>query len=130
VRETLGSAIAKVEGLSGSDAERLAAKPLRAPLLIAVVARHQPSEKVPRWEQSAVASGVAHVLSLLLNDAGWGVIWRTGHYVRAKKIAELHGLAKNERLLGWLYVGGIPDETKPGRKQPIEAGEFLTVLEP
>ena len=30
------------------------------------------------WEQEAVASGVAHVLSLLLDEAGWGVIWRTG----------------------------------------------------
>ena len=49
---------------------------------IAVVASFRKSEKVPPWEQEAVAAGVAHVLSLLLDEAGWGVIWRTGHYTR------------------------------------------------
>ncbi|MUG03878.1 hypothetical protein ECC01_23320, partial [Bacillus tequilensis] len=46
-------------------------KPLRASLLIAIVASYRKSEKVPRWEQEAVASGVAHTLSLLLDEAGW-----------------------------------------------------------
>lgn len=45
-REALGAAIAEAQG----DAEP-SAKPLRAPLLIAVVASYRASEKVPRWEQ-------------------------------------------------------------------------------
>lgn len=80
------------------------------------------------WEQEAVASGVAHVLSLLLNEAGWGVIWRTGHYTRAKAVHKMHKLGKNEKLMGWLYVGGIPEQTKPERRDPVEISKVLTEL--
>jgi nitroreductase len=115
-REVLGRAIGKAEGDKGASS-----KPLRAPLLIAVVASYRKSDKVPRWEQEAVASGVAHVLSLLLDEAGWGVIWRTGGYTRSKAVAKAHGLGKNEELLGWLYVGGKPPRARLGRRKGVEA---------
>ncbi|QNA93211.1 MULTISPECIES: nitroreductase family protein [unclassified Microbacterium] len=120
-REVLGAAIATAQGDASPSS-----KPLRAPLLIAVVASYRKSEKVPRWEQEAVASGVAHTLSLLLDEAGWGVIWRTGHYTRAKAVAKAHGLGKNEELLGWLYVGGKPDGKRPGRRKAVDARKLVT----
>ena len=120
-RERLGAAIARAQGDSSPSS-----KPLRAPLLIAVVASYRKSEKVPRWEQEAVAAGVAHTLSLLLDEAGWGVIWRTGHYTRSKAVAKAHGLAKNEELLGWLYVGGKPAGKSAGRRKPVEARKLVT----
>jgi nitroreductase len=120
-REALGRAISKATGEKGSST-----KPLRAPLLIAVVASYKKSDKVPRWEQEAVASGVAHVLSLLLDEAGWGVIWRTGGYTRAKAVAKAHGLAKNEELLGWLYVGGKPPRSRLGRRKGVEARKHVS----
>lgn len=121
-RLTLGAAIAKAEGDRSPST-----KPLRASLLIAVVASYRKSSKVPRWEQEAVASGVAHTLSLLLDEAGWGVIWRTGSYTRAKAVAKAHGLGKNEELLGWLYVGGKPSKD-PGRRKPVDAEALLTAM--
>ena len=120
-RERLGRAIGKAEGDKAPSS-----KPLRAPLLIAVVASYRKSEKVPRWEQEAVASGVAHVLSLLLDEAGWGVIWRTGHYTRSKAVAKAHGLDKNEELLGWLYVGGKPARSRLGRRKGVEARKHVS----
>lgn len=120
-RERLGAAIAVAQG-----DESPSSKPLRAPLLIAVVASYRHSEKVPRWEQEAVASGVAHMLSLLLDEAGWGVIWRTGHYTRARAVAVAHGLREDEELLGWLYVGGKPEGKGPGRRKPVDAEGLLT----
>jgi nitroreductase len=120
-RERLGQAIAKSQGDKSPSS-----KPLRAPLLIAVVASYRKSEKVPRWEQEAVASGVAHVLSLLLDEAGWGVIWRTGHYTRSKPVAKAHGLEKNEELLGWLYVGGKPSRARLGRRKGVEARKHVS----
>jgi nitroreductase len=118
-RERLGEAIGEA---SGTEPSR---KPLRAPLLIAVVASFRPSEKVPHWEQEAVASGVAHMLSLLLDEAGWGVIWRTGHYTRTASVARLHGLGDDEVLLGWLYVGGKPAKDRPGRRAAVDARHHL-----
>lgn len=122
-RHRLGAAIAKAE-----DASHPSSKPLRAPLLIAVVVSFQESKKVPRWEQEAVASGVAHTLSLLLHEAGWGVIWRTGGYTRSKPVAKAHGLKKNESLLGWLYVGGRPAGKKPGRRKTVEPATMLQAM--
>lgn len=119
-RARLGAAIAKAEG-----GKRPSTKPLRAPLLIAVVASPRKS-KVPAWEQEAVASGVAHLLSLLLDEAGWGVFWRTGDYTRAKAVAKAHGLRKNEVLLGWLYVGGKPVRSRPSRRKTVDGEKFLS----
>jgi nitroreductase len=120
-RERLGRAINKANGEKGSSS-----KPLRAPLLIAIVASYKKSDKVPRWEQEAVASGVAHMLSLLLDEAGYGVIWRTGHYTRSKAVAKAHGLKKNEQLLGWLYVGGKPPRARLGRRKAVDARKHLS----
>lgn len=115
-------------GLDDESGATLAAKPLRAALLIAVVSAHQPSIKVAAWEQEATASGVAHLLSLLLAEAGWGVMWRTGHLTRSEPVRELHRLADNEQLLGWLYVGGILDGGKAAQTTGINPAEFLTEL--
>jgi nitroreductase len=121
-RLLLGRAINKAEGHSGASS-----KPLRAPLLLAVVASYRKS-KVPHWEQEAVASGVAHALSLLLDEAGWGVFWRTGSYTRHKTVAKAHGLDKNEVLLGWLYVGGKPPRTRVGHREPVDVARHLSPM--
>ncbi|WP_413782918.1 nitroreductase family protein [Microbacterium sp. YJN-G] len=120
-RLALGAAIAEATG-----DDKPSSKPLRASLLIAVVASYRRSEKVPRWEQEAVASGVAHMLSLLLDEAGWGVIWRTGGYTRSDAVARAHGLTQDEALLGWLYVGGKPAGKDAGRRKPVDAAGLLT----
>ena len=130
-RERLGDAFTVASGLPAADAEKLAAKPLRAPLLLAIVVRHQPSITVPDWEQDAAASGVAHLLSLLLDEAGWGVMWRTGGHTRTAPVRLMHGLADNEQLLGWLYVGGIvggKNGPPADRKNPVDARNFLSAL--
>lgn len=121
-RARLGRALHKADGKSGAST-----KPERAPLLIAVVFTERASKKVPRWEQEAVASGVAHMLSLLLDEAGWGVIWRTGEFTRTKPVSKLHGLRAGERLMGWLYVGGKLDE-KARYRRPIPAADVLSAL--
>ncbi len=127
-RERLGGALAEAAGLEGSAAAKLAAKPLRAPLLLAIVVSPKPSHKVPLWEQEAVASGVAHALSLVLDEAGWGVRWRTGLHVRSAPVHRVHELAAEEHLLGWLYVGGRPAKAKTGRRKPVGAKDHLTTL--
>jgi nitroreductase len=127
-RARLGRALADAAGLEGSAAEKLAAKPLRAPLLLAIVVSPKPSHKVPLWEQEAVASGVAHALSLVLDEAGWGVMWRTGLFARSGAVHRMHELAPDETLLGWLYVGGKPGKAKSGRRKAVNAKDFLTTL--
>lgn len=127
-RNRLGEAIAEASGLEGGAAAKTARKPLRAPLLLAVVVSPKRSDKAPDWEQEAVASGIAHALSLVLDEAGWGVMWRTGHYTRSEAVHRMHRLRPDERLLGWLYVGGKPKKGKSGRRKPVKAKDYLETL--
>ena len=139
-RVRLGAALVEASGSAegiGAEAnaaetsaadEKLAAKPLRASLLIAVVVCVQPNVKVPQWEQEAAASGVAHMLSLLLSDAGWGVMWRSGPVTRSIEVRRMHALADNERLLGWLYVGGVPADARLAPRAPIDPQQFLQAI--
>jgi nitroreductase len=127
-RERLGAAFVDASGLVDEDAARLAAKPMRASLLLALVVSRKSSFKVHDWEQDAAAAGVAHLLSLLLDDAGWGVMWRTGGHTRSEPVRRVHGLADNEDLLGWLYVGGKTDSQKPDARQSFDAAASLTSL--
>jgi hypothetical protein len=61
--------------------------------------------KVPEWEQLAATTGMVTTLSLLLHSHGWASIWRTGAAVHAPQVRKYLGVADEERLLGWLYVG-------------------------
>ncbi|GAB3521349.1 nitroreductase family protein [Arthrobacter monumenti] len=111
--------------------EHFRKKATRAPLLIAIIAERR-SRKLPKWEQEAVASGAAHLLELALFAAGWGAMWRSGVGTETKAVRRLYGLEKRDRLLGWLYVGGVPERsdgsrtTKP-KKRPDPA-QFLSRL--
>ncbi len=127
-RDRLGAAFVEATGVEGKEAEKLAGKPLRASLLLAIVAVHQPSFKVSEWEQDAVAAGIGHVLSLLLHEAGWGVMWRSGKQVRSEPVRRMHGLADNEQLFGWLYVGGVPEREKPEKKKRFDPESVLTAI--
>lgn len=123
-RTLVGRALAKAAGDDG-----ISSKPLRAPLLLAVVASRRPSAKAPAWEQDTTASGVAHLLTLLLDEAGWGVFWRTGEYTRSKPVRKAHGLAGHEELLGWLYVGGIREKDRLDRpRRPADPDDVLSLL--
>ena len=109
--------------------QRAITKARRAPLLIAVVACTKPSTKVPEWEQECVASGVAHALSLLLHEAGWGTIWRTGTLTRSDPVRRAHGLRTGELLLGWIYVGGIPEtDRKQKPRKALDLERHLSTL--
>jgi nitroreductase len=126
-RRLIGRSLAAADGAEGRDAEKLEQKSLRAPLVLAVVSSPQPSRKVPEWEQESVASGVAHLLSLVLDDEGWGVFWRSGTHTRAPEVHAAHGLTGDEKLLGWLYVGGRDrprDDEKPRKR--VDASRHLS----
>lgn len=125
-RERLGKGLAKA---AGSDPKKYIAKATRAPLVLAIVVSPRKSSKVPLWEQESVANGVAHALELLLHEAGWGCFWRTGHDTRSKPVRKVHKLKKSEYLLGWIYVGGIPDrDRKPKPRKPLDVDRHFTSL--
>lgn len=100
-RRRLSEALAA--GSATPDRER--AKPLRAPLLVSIVFCPVDGGKIPCWEQLASVAALVYGLSLALHAQGWGSIWRTGPRLAEPAVREFLGLAGNEQLLGWLYVG-------------------------
>lgn len=107
-------------------------KPLRAELLLALVASPQDNPKVPEWEQHATAAGAGHLLELALWQAGWGVMWRSGNLTNAPAVRRLHRLKDSELLMGWLYIGAVPERyrqrlTQSTRPLP-DPEQFLDTL--
>lgn len=81
------------------------AMPLRAPLLVAVIARLQAHAKVPAQEQLLAAGCAAHGLLLAAHAMGIGAVWRTGELSRSRAMAEGLGLTADEQLIAFIYLG-------------------------
>jgi len=87
---------------------------LRAPLVVLIVAHVTPHAKVPELEQLlSTACAVQNVL-LAADALGFAGMWRTGPVTFEPLLAERLGLAQQERLLGFLYLG----TPRAGRRQP------------
>jgi nitroreductase len=85
----------------------------RAPLIIAASALLRADPKVPEVEQLLSAgAGVMNLLNAFTMQ-GFGAIWLTGPNTYDPAVAAILGLAPNERLLGFVYVGSLAANT-PG----------------
>jgi nitroreductase len=109
-------------------AAKTAGKALRAPLVISIVAMPVDHPKVPRWEQTAAIGALVATLQLVLFEAGYTAMWRTGPAVELAPVRELLGLAEHEQLLGWLHVGGRDLDPSPS-PEPDVAGKISTLAE-
>ncbi|MGB4073065.1 nitroreductase family protein [Pseudomonas sp.] len=81
------------------------AMPLRAPLLVVVVARLQAHFKVPQQEQLLAAGCAAHGILLAAHAQGIGAVWRTGELAYNPQVAAGLGLGAGEQIVGFLYLG-------------------------
>ncbi|UVI37057.1 nitroreductase family protein [Brevibacterium spongiae] len=130
-RHRLGEALDEAAGVSRKPGE-VNEKPLRAELLLALVASAQKHDKVPEWEQHATAAGAGHLLELALWQAGWGVMWRSGTLTNSEPVRRLHRLKENELLMGWFYIGAVPERYRQRlttSTRPLPAPEqFLDTL--
>jgi nitroreductase len=130
--ERLGDVFAKAHAArepeaDGDALERTRGKPLRAPLIVAVVSSPKPSPKIPGWEQVASAAAAAENLSLAAHALGYGCMWRTGWYAEAPEVREHLGLHGGESVMAWVYLGTTPDGTRPPPR-PDDDPSALTVL--
>lgn len=130
-REKLGElfagAVAKKGDASQAALDKARAMPLRAPLLIVVVARLQDHFKVPKSEQRLAAGCAAHGILIAAHAQGIGAVWRTGDMAFDAHVHQGLGLQANEELIGYLYVGTPVNEP---RTAPILAtAEFVSAWE-
>lgn len=86
--------------------------PLRAPLLVVVVARMSEHPRVPASEQRMSAACAAHAILLATEASGYAGIWRTGDAAFDLEVMRALGLAANEEVTGFLYLGSRDGRAK------------------
>ncbi|GAB7532883.1 nitroreductase family protein [Pseudomonas sp. 3A(2025)] len=128
-RERLGELLAQalLEKDSNPPAQQLDKArqgPLRAPLVVVVIARLQDHFKVPRSEQRLTAGCAAHGVLLAAYALGLGGVWRTGELSYAPGVAQGLGLSEGEEVLGFLYLGTPLNPPRVAGKE--ETGGFVS----
>ncbi len=129
-RAALGAAMARGFGdPEGSEAAaKTATKPLRAPLLVGIIGRPVAHPKVAQWEQLAAVGAYVATLELVLFDAGYTAMWRTGPAVDLAEVRQVMGVEASEQLLGWLYVGGTATGVEARGDADPDIGDRISVL--
>lgn len=85
--------------------ERARKSPLRAPLLVVVVAKLSEHPKVPHSEQRLSAGCAAQAILLACEAMGYAGIWRTGDSAFDPNVMSAIGLDDSEEITGFLYLG-------------------------
>ncbi|TLF46037.1 nitroreductase [Halomonas urmiana] len=97
-------------------------KPLRAPMIIAVIAKVTPDEpKVPKIEQVISAGCAAHGILLAAHAQGLGGMWRSGKYAFDPTVRKGLGLAEDDEVVAFLYLGTMGGRHKSLPEHDIDA---------
>src|SRR6185295_6424982 len=100
------SAKRRVPGLSDGDLQRERDKAMRAPMIILVACRVVPGTKVPAIEQILAAGAATQNILLALHAQGYAAAWKTGEAAYDSEVKKALGLAVDDHLIGFVYVGG------------------------
>jgi nitroreductase len=98
------------------EIEKQRTAPLRAPLLIVIVARIDRRQgRIPEIEQIASTAAAAQNILLAAHALGFAGKWSTGWNAYDPTVKAGLGLGPDEHLLGFLYVGAYacPQEPSP-----------------
>jgi nitroreductase len=91
-----------------------------APLVLVVIARLGPDEKIPESERFSSASCVCFALLQAAQAAGFGAQWLTGWPAYDPTTLRLLGLGDDERVAGFIHIG-TPKLDAPERDRPDPA---------
>lgn len=104
---------------------RAAQLPLRAPMVIVVIAKYTAHEKVPWVEQVASASCAAHAMQMAAVAQGFGGVWRTGAYAQNEYVKQAFELAREDEIVGFLYLGSTVTKAMP--KPKVDSKDFFEI---
>ncbi len=121
-RERLGEVMAqsfkaKFPDLPEEGLQKERAKPLRAPLVIAVAVDKPVEPKVDEIENVAAASAACQNILLSAHAEGLGAIWRTGDAARDPAVKQFLGFAPDQHLIGFIYIG-YPEAAPEPKQRP------------
>ena len=117
------AALASTPDMDQQQQDRLQAKTSRAPMIIIVIASHVEHPKVPAIEQDLSAGAAAQNMLNAAHAQGVGAMWRTGSMAYDPRVMKGLGLAANEKIIGFLYLGAIVGKRKNLR--PEDPAEYF-----
>ena len=88
-----------------------------APLVLVVIAKQGPDEKIPASERFSTASCVCFALLQAAQATGFGAQWLTGWPAYDREVLSLLGLADDECIAGFMHIG-TPKLDAPERDRP------------
>lgn len=90
---------------------------MRAPVVVGVVSRVREGLPIPVWEQTLSAGACCMTLVLAVHALGYVANWITEWYAYDPCVRERLGLAENERIAGFIYMGksavALEDRPRP-----------------
>lgn len=88
-----------------------------APLVIGVVSKATPHEKIPEWEQVLSAGAVCMNLIVAANALGFASVWLSEWYSYDREVLSRLGLNENEKIAGFIHIGR-PSAPREDRARP------------
>lgn len=103
------------------EAEKLIAKALRAPVIVAVAVEPAAGPKVVEVEEIEAGGAAVQNLLLAAHAAGLATIWRTGDPAYDPRVRDFLGLSDRATIVGFVYVGYAAIEPTRAKKTPASA---------
>ena len=97
--------------------------PLRAPLILVCVVKVQTHPKVPEVEQVLSMGAAVQNILLMLQAQGFSGMWRTGAVTSSPVVKAAFGLAEQDIIAGFVYIGSLTREIAPRVIPPV--ADFL-----
>ncbi len=113
----LGEIFVKAASANGAEEAfitKAKGMPHRAPMVITIATKNQQHPKVPLLEQQLAAGCATMAMQQAAFSIGLGAVWRTGDFAFNATVNKELGLAENEQIVGFLYVG------TPAVKAPVK----------
>src|SRR5690554_1952218 len=99
------AALAGAADPAADSVQRARQLPLRAPMIIVAISSPSPHPKVPEPEQEMSCAVAVGNMLVAAHAMGLGAVWRTGEPARDRLICEGLGLAPQEKIIAFLYLG-------------------------
>lgn len=128
-RDKLGELFVRAGESEGNLTEqqrlKLLSMPQRAPMIVIAVAKIIEHEKVPPVEQILATGMALNQFQLAAQALGYGSILRTGEMAYSPVVKAGLGLAKQDHIVGFLYLGQVQ-----GKGKKMQAIDWNAYVEP
>ena len=119
----VSSLLVRLEDTMSDKAQAILAKernkPLRAPVIIAVVALHATQSNVLDIENIEATAAATENMLLTIEEMGLAAQWRTGDAAYDPYVKQWLGLAEEDTIVAFLYIGYPAMSTDERHPTPI-----------